>query len=78
MALVIDITERKEKEQQIKELNIQLEKKIEKRTEELKQTVTVNGTLSSLYSEEPTQHVDNGVLAVSDTIRGSKCVSAAV
>ncbi len=39
MALVIDITERKEKEHQIKELNVQLEKKIEKRTEELRQTI---------------------------------------
>ncbi|WP_109299415.1 PAS domain-containing sensor histidine kinase [Aquimarina sp. AU474] len=39
MALVIDITERKEKENQIKELNIALEKKIEKRTEELRQTI---------------------------------------
>ena len=40
--------------------------------------LTVNGTLLSLslYSKEPTQHVDNGVLAVSDTIQGSKCVSA--
>ncbi|MDY8134940.1 PAS domain-containing sensor histidine kinase [Aquimarina sp. 2201CG5-10] len=39
MALVIDITERKEREKQIKELNAQLEKKIAKRTEELHHTI---------------------------------------
>ncbi|MBQ0734750.1 PAS domain-containing sensor histidine kinase [Aquimarina celericrescens] len=39
MALVIDITERKEQELRIYELNNQLEQKIEKRTEELHDTI---------------------------------------
>jgi len=39
MALVIDITERKEQERKIHELNSELEEKIEKRTEELYQTI---------------------------------------
>ncbi len=39
MALVIDITERKEQELRIYELNNQLEQKIEKRTEELNDTI---------------------------------------
>ncbi len=39
MALIIDITDRKEQERQIQELNIQLEKKVEKRTEELHHTI---------------------------------------
>ncbi len=39
MALIIDITERKEQEQQIQELNAQLEKKVEKRTKELHRTI---------------------------------------
>ena len=39
MALVVDITLRKEQEQQIRELNEELEKKIEVRTAELKKSV---------------------------------------
>ena len=39
MALVIDITIRKEQEQKIKELNAQLEKKIDKRTNELHDSI---------------------------------------
>ncbi len=39
MALIIDITQRKEHEQKIKELNTQLEHKIEERTEELHHTI---------------------------------------
>lgn len=39
MALVIDVTEKKEKEREIFELNAQLERKIEVRTNELKRTV---------------------------------------
>lgn len=39
MAIVIDITVRKAQEQEIKDLNAQLEQKIEKRTEELNSTV---------------------------------------
>ncbi len=39
MALIIDITQRKEHEQKIKELNAQLEHKIEERTEELHHTI---------------------------------------
>lgn len=39
MALIIDITERKEKEDEIIDLNTELEKKIEKRTEELRKTI---------------------------------------
>ncbi len=41
MALVIDVTERKKNEQQIKELNADLEVRIEQRTKELKNTVEV-------------------------------------
>lgn len=40
MALVIDVTEKKEQERQIRELNNLLEQKIEARTKELEQTVT--------------------------------------
>lgn len=39
MALIIDITERKQKEEEIYELNINLEKKIKERTGELRDTV---------------------------------------
>lgn len=39
MALVIDVTEKKEKEREIFELNARLEKKIESRTNELERTV---------------------------------------
>ncbi len=39
MALVIDITERKEQERRIHELNSELEQKIEERTEELHQSI---------------------------------------
>ncbi len=39
MALVIDITERKEQEKQIQELNIELERKVEERTEKLHHTI---------------------------------------
>ncbi|GGW29433.1 PAS domain-containing sensor histidine kinase [Arenibacter certesii] len=39
MALIIDVTGKKEQERQIKELNAQLQQKIETRTQELEQTV---------------------------------------
>lgn len=39
MALIIDVTLKKEQERQIKELNIQLQHKVEARTNELKQTI---------------------------------------
>lgn len=41
MALVIDVTEKKEKEMEIFELNAQLERKIEARTNELERTVAI-------------------------------------
>src|SRR5690606_1291808 len=41
MALIIDVTEKKEKEKEIVELNAQLERKIEARTKELERTVAI-------------------------------------
>ncbi|NJB72176.1 hypothetical protein GGR42_002667 [Saonia flava] len=51
MALIIDITERKENEKQIRELNANLENKIKKRTEELQKTVNELTTEVKLRKE---------------------------
>ncbi len=49
MALVTDVTERKKAEFLLKEINVQLEEKVEERTEELKQSQALYSTIARRY-----------------------------
>lgn len=58
MAIVVDITERKRIEQEIKDLNAQLEEKISIRTKELKNTVNELQDLNSNLETEITKRIE--------------------